>query len=109
MRDSGHSWKMSRVDQSGKMVNKELPGNVTDGKKYLEEVMGIVEDEAFNRERKRKLRSLKLQNTNQRLKREPIETDLIVEDSSVWCGTKVRISKSLNIKLKHIAIRFSSS
>ena len=88
------------------MVNKELLENVTDdGKRYLKEVMGIVEDEAFNRERKRKLRSLKHQDANQRLKREPIETDLMVEDSSsAWCGTKVRISKNVNIKLKHITI-----
>ena len=37
-----------------KMVNKELLENVNDGKKYLEEVMGIVEDEEFNKQRRRR-------------------------------------------------------
>ena len=41
------SWKISNIELSDvvKMVNKELLENVNDGKKYLEEVMGIVEDE----------------------------------------------------------------
>ena len=50
------SWKISNIELSYvvKMVNKELLENVNDGKKYLEEVMGIVEDEEFNKQRRRR-------------------------------------------------------
>ena len=38
------------------MANNDILDDLGDAKKYLEEVMGIVEDEEFNRERRRKLR-----------------------------------------------------
>ena len=56
---------------------------VSESKKYLEEVMGIVEDEEFNR--KRKLKAFKQKQPKQRQEKEKIE---IVSDST-WCGTKV--------------------
>ena len=66
--------------------------DVSDGKKYLEEVMGIVEDEEFNR--KRKLKALRQKETTGRLKRAKTEenfTDLSDSDPT-WCGTKVRMT-----------------
>ena len=38
------------------MANNDILDDLGDAKKYLEEVMGIVEDEEFNRERRKKLR-----------------------------------------------------
>ena len=67
--------------------------DVSDGKKYLEEVMGIVEDEEFNR--KRKLKALRQKETTGRLKRAKTETEENLNDLSdsdtTWCGTKVRL------------------
>ena len=68
--------------------------DVSDGKKYLEEVMGIVEDEEFNR--KRKLKALRQKQTTEPRKRAKTETkqnltDLRYSDET-WCGTKVRTS-----------------
>ena len=69
--------------------------DVSEGKKYLEEVMGIVEDEEFNR--KRKLKALLQQKpTTGRLKRAKTETEEenftdLSDSDQTWCGTKVRI------------------
>ena len=87
-----------------KMVNKELLENVNDGKKYLEEVMGIVEDEEFNKQRRRKLRALTEQKPTQKIRGGKIETDPIVEDSTPCCGTKVKCSPSENIKFSESQI-----
>ena len=84
------SFQVSEADYQVKMVNREVE-IVRDGKKYLEEVMGIVEDEEFNRERKRRLRDLKQRGYRQG-KTETVRSceDLIDEDyNTVWCGTQV--------------------
>ena len=53
-----------------------------DARKYLEEVMGIVEDEEFNRERRERLRK---PNENQ-----IVEDDEYFNNSEdAWCCTKV--------------------
>ena len=75
---------MVRVGRDGVLED------VSDGKKYLEEVMGIVEDEEFNR--KRKLKALRQKQTTGRLKRAKSEIEENFNDSdTTWCGTKVRI------------------
>ena len=65
--------------------------DVSDGKKYLEEVMGIVEDEEFNR--KRKLKALKQKETTGRLKRAKTEEKFndLSDSDPTWCGTEVRM------------------
>ena len=74
--------------------------DVSDGKKYLEEVMGIVEDEEFNR--KRKLKALRQKQTTGRLKRAKTETEENFNDLSdsdpTWCGTKVRMILETTLK-----------
>ena len=71
----------------------EREEDVSSGKKYLEEVMGIVEDEEFNR--KRKLQALRQKQTTGRLKRAKTETEENLNDLSdsdpTWCGTKVNL------------------
>ena len=82
---------MVRVGRDGVLED------VSDGKKYLEEVMGIVEDEEFNR--KRKLKALRQKQTTGRLKRAKSEIEENFNDSdTTWCGTKVRM-KVYNIYL----------
>ena len=66
--------------------------DVSDGKKYLEEVMGIVEDEEFNR--KRKLKAWRQKQTTGRLKGAKTETEEenfndLSDSDPTWCGTKV--------------------
>ena len=64
--------------------------NVSSGKKYLEEVMGIVEDEEFNR--KRKLKALRQKQTSERPHIAKTENLNDFSDSDpTWCGTKVRM------------------
>ena len=67
------------------MENSDVLDDLSDSKKYLEEVMGIVEDEEFNRERRRKLNVAK-------------EADLEEDDyepagyAEPWCCTKVTLT-----------------
>jgi len=73
---------MVRVGRDGVLED------VSDGKKYLEEVMGIVEDEEFNR--RRKLKALRQKQTTGRLKRAKTEIEENFNDSdTTWCGTKL--------------------
>ena len=94
------------------MVSREGRGtvleDVSDGKKYLEEVMGIVEDEEFNR--KRKLKASRQKQTTGRLKRAKTETEENLNDLSdsdpTWCGTKVRMTSlylhAVKMDLQHL-------
>ena len=69
------------------MENSDVLDDLGDSKKYLEEVMGIEEDEEFNRERRRKLNVAK-------------EADLEEDDfdyepagyAEPWCCTKVTLT-----------------
>ena len=67
------------------MANNDILDDLGDAKKYLEEVMGIVEDEEFNRERRRKLRLGQQQEKKQTV----IVHDEDDESEDVWCCTKV--------------------
>ena len=65
------------------MVNTDVLDDIGDAKKYMEEVMGIVEDEEFNRERRKKLKMTKEQETD-------FEEDSELSYSGdAWCCTKV--------------------
>ena len=83
------SIQVSEADCQVKMVNNREVEVVRDGKKYLEEVMGIVEDEEFNRERKRRLKYLKQRGTVPGKTETVRSCDDLIEEDSVWCGTQV--------------------
>jgi len=63
------------------MENKDAHDDLGDAKKYLEEVMGIVEDEEFNRKRRERRRIARVKET------ELEEYDEPTDDA--WCCTKV--------------------
>ena len=67
------------------MANNDILDDLGDAKKYLEEVMGIVEDEEFNRERRKKLRLGQQQEKKQTVNVHD-EDD---ESEDAWCCTKV--------------------
>eukprot|EP00091_Calanus_sinicus_P024207 TRINITY_DN8558_c0_g1_i1.p1 TRINITY_DN8558_c0_g1~~TRINITY_DN8558_c0_g1_i1.p1 ORF type:complete len:261 (-),score=71.96 TRINITY_DN8558_c0_g1_i1:128-910(-) len=76
------------------MENSDDLDDLGDSKRYLEEVMGIVEDEEFNRERRRKLNEAK-------------EADLEEDDfdyesagyAEPWCCTKILFFLILSVFL----------
>eukprot|EP00092_Neocalanus_flemingeri_P037302 GFUD01040624.1.p1 GENE.GFUD01040624.1~~GFUD01040624.1.p1 ORF type:complete len:278 (-),score=76.25 GFUD01040624.1:51-884(-) len=63
------------------MDNNDVMDDPVDAKKYLEEVMGIVEDEEFNRERRVKMAELQ--------KRDFDEEDFNYASADSWCCTKL--------------------
>ena len=87
------------------MANKILD-NAAEAKKYLEEVMGIVEDEEFNKDRRKKLLALKRkyrresiekkQNTS--ISNRKTDCDDIANDASCW----VKVKKSFKILLPYV-------
>ena len=66
------------------MENIDAHDDLGDAKKYLEEVMGIVEDEEFNRKRRERRRIARVKES------ELEEYDEPTDDA--WCCTKVGIT-----------------
>jgi len=67
------------------MVNTDVLDDIGDAKKYMEEVMGIVEDEEFNRERRKKLKMTKDQETD--FEEDNYDSELSYSGDA-WCCTK---------------------